>query len=133
MRVGLDVPQAVVERRVFVAGDLLLLEAPVGQLDLVREEVAAGEKVTEADVRAQREDVLPRPARLRLRELNDKDVVSGGSAREKSVRQLPGTQDEKEGTARVALKAVKAVARDLVLEVDLADRRPDVVRVDTLL
>ena len=38
VRVGLDEPEPVLLGRVLVAGDLLLLEAPVGELDLVAEQ-----------------------------------------------------------------------------------------------
>jgi len=52
--VRLDVPESVVDRRVLVASDLLLLESPLGKLDLVREEVASREVVSESEVGSKR-------------------------------------------------------------------------------
>lgn len=76
MRVGFNVPQTVGQRGVLVARHLLLLEAPVGKLDLVREEVAAGEEVSEPEVGPKSEQVLASSTGRRVMELDDKDVVA---------------------------------------------------------
>ena len=69
----LDVPQRVGHDRVLVARHLLLLVRPVWQLDLVREQVAPGERVTEAAVRLERLEAPPRlgVARVALDDLDD--------------------------------------------------------------
>lgn len=76
MLVRLDIPQRVFERRVLVARHFLLLEPPLGQLDAVREEVAAREVVAEPEVGPDRSEVLARLAVLVLLELDDPDVVT---------------------------------------------------------
>lgn len=102
VRVGLNVPQRVLPCRVLVArdllislvqgrfskADLLLFETPVGQFDLVREEVASRHDVSQPELGAQSSQAvlglsIPLPSGLR-RDLDDKVVVciSSESARE---------------------------------------------------
>lgn len=113
MRVGLDVPQPVLFARVLVARHLLLLEPPLGKLDLVTEEVAAGKDVSEAEPRPER--LQPRPRLLAARHVRRKLVDL-----------------DLEVIVRVAFEAVEAVRRDLVLVVDFGERCADVVRVELL-
>lgn len=80
MRVGLDKPERVFVRRVLVARHLLLLKAPVGELDLMREQVAAGQDVAQTELAAERAQAvarLPVPPAARLGDNFDDKVVVG--------------------------------------------------------
>lgn len=113
MRVGLDEPKTVLLARVLVASDLLLLEAPVGELDLVREEVASGENMAKAELGPQRLHAMPR-------------LLAALDVRRRLVNL------DLEMVVRIALESIEAVRRDLVLVVDLGDGSADVVRVELL-
>lgn len=76
MFVRLDVPESVVDRRVLVAGDLLLLETPLGKLDLVGEEVASCEVVSKSEVGSKRTKSLSRLSILSVGKLDGEDVVA---------------------------------------------------------
>lgn len=110
MRVGLDEPKTVVLARVLIASDLLLLEAPVGELDLVRKEVASREDVAKTKLGPEGLHAMPRllaALDIGRRLVNlDLEMVVG-----------------------VALESIEAVRRDLVLVVDLGDGSANVVRV----
>lgn len=110
MRVRFDHPQRVRPNRVLVARHLLLLKAPLRQLDLVREEVAPRERVPEPELGSDRAQALGRLRVLAVAVLNlDEPVV-----------------------VHVAREALHAVPGDLVLEIDVADRRAQLVRVQVL-
>lgn len=110
MEVGLDIPQRVREDSLLVARHFLLLKGPLGKLDFVREQVAAGHGMPEAEVSAQSPETLARllVALVTLVDLHDPVVVG------------------------VTSIARDTVARHLLLEVDIRDRGTDVVRVEGL-
>jgi hypothetical protein len=91
---------------------LLLLKAPLGQLDLVREEVAAAENV-------------PQP------ELGPKRAEALGGVRVALVRMVALDLDH-EVVVGVAVEAFEAVGADLLLPVDVGHRGADVVGVELL-
>jgi hypothetical protein len=96
--------------RILVASYLLLLETPVGELDLVREEVTPGEEMPQLELGPERLNLLLRDpsVALGLVDLDNPMVV------------------------RVAVEPFEPIRRDFVLVVDFGDRSADVVRVELL-
>ena len=108
VRVVLDVPKRVRQRAAPGAGDLLLLRGPLGQLDLVREEDAARHDVHQLELGLDRTHAL-------LGDLSDRVLLD---------------DVDPEQVVGIALEALVAVGRDLVLPVNLGHGSTDVVRVE---
>ncbi len=101
MRVGFDVPEGVWHGRVLVASDLLLSETPIWQSDLVREEVASSEGVSQT-------------------EMGPESTDTGGRS---SIGFVTCDNFNVEVVVGVTTETFKAVSGDLVLVVALSDGR----------
>jgi hypothetical protein len=112
MRVGLRVPDRVRSTRVFVTSHLLLIEPPIRQLDLVREQIAPSQSMSQPELGPQRPQTLH--GRLVL-----------------PIRVLPIELYE-EVIVRVTFETFEPVSRHLVLVIDFGHGRSDVVRVELL-
>lgn len=111
MRVSLHDPKRVEPNRVLVTRNLLLLEPPLRELDLVRKQVASGQRMAQSKHRPERAEALGRlPVRAVAVVNLDEPVV-----------------------VHVAGEPRHAVSRHLVLEIDVRDRRAQLVRVQVLL
>ena len=111
MHVGLHEPQRVIAHRILVARHLLLLPSPVGQLDLVREQVAPLQRMAQPERRPQRPYTL-----IRL-----------------LIPPIPMLNLHNPIIIRIPRKVRHPIRRHLVLEVDVAHGRADVVRVQVAL
>ena len=116
--VGLDIPQRILPGGVLVArhlvtvsldpamikrADLLLLVRPVGQLDLVREEVTPAQNMPESELRPQGPELMPSlsiPFALGLRSELDNKVVIRVSGKAVSCISLLSTVSEIQLTLR---------------------------------
>ena len=109
MDVSFDVPDTVWQSTSTRTCNLLLLEAPLRKLDLVREQYAASHHVDEPELGLDGSETLLclLSVGLLLDNLNTEQVV------------------------RVSLKSLITVGRDFVLPVSLCDRGTDIVRVKT--
>ena len=110
MCVRLHKPQRVVPHCVLIASDFLLLKPPVGQLDFVREEIAACERMPQLEFRTESSETLGTfaIALIAFFDLNYPVVVG------------------------IAHKTGESVRGDLVLELNLRDGWAHVVRVESL-
>lgn len=104
-----DIPQAVGQAPASRTGHLLLLRCPIRQLDLVREQDAPGHDVYQTKFGLNSPQTLFGDVayRLLLYDLDAKVVIG------------------------VAFKPLITIGRDLVLPLSLADRRSDIVRVQS--
>ena len=107
MHVTFDVPNAVGKSTPSSTCDLLLLETPLGKLDLVREENAASHDMHKSELGLDGSKAL-----LRLG----------------SVGLFLDNFDAEE-VVRITLESLVSVGRDLVLPVGFSDRSANVVRV----
>lgn len=103
----LNVPDTVGEGSALRAGDFLLLVAPVWELDLVGEELAAGHSVDQLELSLDSaESLLCFDAiRKMLDDLDAEDIV------------------------RITLEILISIPRNFVLPIGLSNRRPDIMRV----
>lgn len=107
--VAFNVPDAVWQSTSTRTCNLLLLKAPLWELDLVREKHAAGHDVNEPELGLNSPEALLRhlPVRLLLNNLNAEQIVC------------------------VSLESSITVGGNLVLPVGLSDGRTDIVRMET--
>lgn len=110
MIVGFDVPQRVVHDSLFVARYLLLLVGPIGEFDFVREKVATGHGVPQAEFGTQSFQAFARLL-VPLVTLVDLDIPV---------------------IVRIACIARNAITRHFLLEVDVGNGRADVMGVKRL-
>ena len=104
--VGLDLPQRIGQNSLLVASHLLLLETPLRKLDLVRKQVAASHDVPEPELGSEGPETLARFL----------------------VTFIPFVDFDDPIVIRVSRVAGDTVPGDLLLEVDIGDRRADIVR-----
>lgn len=112
MLIGLNVPQRVFPSRVLVTSHLLLFVTPVRQFDFVREQVASRQSVPQPKLAAESlEPVFSLLIILSSCALGDfhNEIIIG-----------------------ITSKAGETVARNFILEINLADRRSNVVGVKAL-
>lgn len=109
MLVLLYVPDAVRKSSLFCASNFLLVETPVRQLDLVREERAAGHDVDKLELRLNRANLFLCQSSVgqRLDNLNAEKIVG------------------------ITLEALITIGRDLVLPVCLTHWRTDIMGVQS--
>lgn len=111
MGVGLDVPERVGHGGILVARNLLLSKTPIWQSDLVGEEIASGQSVSQAEVSAQRTN----------------------SSRRETVGLVTLYNLDMEVVVGITAKALKAICSHFILVVAFGDGRTVcVVTVKTL-
>ena len=107
---GLNHPKGVWFHRVLVACHLLLLKTPVRQFDFMRKEVTASQGVPQPEDGPQRAKSRGRFPVLLVAVLDlDEPVI-----------------------VRIPDEFLHSVGGDLILEIDIRDRRPEIVRVEVL-
>lgn len=106
MRIRLDIPKGIIPDRILVTRHLLLLICPIRQLDLMREQIASCQRMTQLELRPQGLHI-PIPPRA-LIDLHNPIIV------------------------RITLEARVPVRADFVLEVDVRDGWTHIVRVEAL-
>lgn len=97
MRVGFNHPKGIGLHGILIARNLLLLETPFRKLHFVREEITSRQRMPKPEVRPQRPQPLLRFRVLSVARLDFHNPV----------------------VVCVALEPLKAISRNLVLEVDL--------------
>ena len=111
MLTRLNKPQRIILYRILITRHLLLLKAPLRQLDLVRKEIAPLQRMPQPKLRPQR----PHPLLALL------------------VPPIPLGNLDDPVIVRISNEALESIRRDLVLEIHLGHRRAVVVRVQVLL